>query len=296
MIDRQTYTFSRADGLLAAAASGDPAVVADIARRDLRFAADGVDAAEVCGVLLRGGGHTPFAEDNPWNVSHDQDLTEMLARIWAPVAAELPEFVGRLSREVMGLVLVRVEGEYRLGYIAFKPSYRSTTRAPSTVTDLPSVAPEGRLHWFWGGPPEELDTVGSGSTAYVLPPPVRTLASVHASLTAPTAEWAMGTGSLDVFVGDSLREQFAQWRETDEDDEDDDTEYAYGDDDFSDYDNYRLLASYEPGMQWSILVPPGADGRCLVSTFDHQDLNVFATAPFWEWFDDIATDILFGSA
>ncbi|MGW0664167.1 hypothetical protein [Streptodolium elevatio] len=140
MTDRQTYTFSQADELLAAAASGDPKAVADIVRRDLRLADDEGDDAEVCGVLLRGGGHAPFAEDNPWAVSHNRDLTEMLARIWAPVAAEVPEFVRTLSHEVMGLVLVRVGGEYRLGYVAFKPAYRSTTRAPSTVTDLPSVA------------------------------------------------------------------------------------------------------------------------------------------------------------
>lgn len=273
------YSFDRADELLATAASCDAAAIADIVRRDLRFDND----VDVCGVLLRGGGHAPFAEDNPWAASHDHDLTELLDRIWAPVAAEAPEFVRTLSREVMGLVLVRVAGDYRLGYIAFTPAYGRVTRAPSAVADLPSVASDGRLHWFWGGPPARVDTVGSGSTAFAMPAPVRMVASVHASLTAPTAEWSMDTGSLDISLGDTLREQFAQ-----EDDEDDD--------DLTEYADHRLLASYEPGMQWSILVPPATDEHCLVATFDHQDLNVVDTSPFWEWFHDTATYMLFGAA
>jgi hypothetical protein len=290
MTDSATYSFNQADELLAAAASGNAAAIADIVRHDHRFD----DEVDVCGVLLRGGGHAPFAEDNPWAASHDHDLTELLDRIWAPVAAEAPEFVRTLSREVMGLVLARVDGEYRLGYLAFKPALRRTTRAPSAVADLPSVASDGRLHWFWGSPPARLDTVGNGSPTFDMPAPVRIVASVHASLTAPTAEWSMDIGSLDTSLGETLREQFAQWRE-DEEDDDDDIEYAYDDDDFTKYDDHRLLASYPPGMQWSILVPPTTDELCLVSTFDHQDMNVFDTSPFWEWFRDTATSMLFGA-
>ncbi|MEO3825897.1 hypothetical protein [Actinomadura sp. B10D3] len=290
MTDMHTYAFTSPDELLAAVATGETATIADLVRRDLRL----TDEDDVCGVVLRGGGRSAFASDNPWALPDDGDLTALLQQVWAPAAAECPQFVRTLSREVMGVLLVRAKNEFRLGYIAFIPRGGRTVRAPSDVSELPSLAEDGQLHWFWGGPPTSLDVVGAAGAEFEVPDPVRIIASVHATLAAPDAEWSMDTGMLKASLGDALREQFEQWRE--DDDDDDDMEYAYDEEDFITYDDHRLLASYPPGMQYSVIVPGDAGQRdhCLVATFDHQDMNVVETRPFWEWFHRETSTLLFG--
>ncbi|GAA4946086.1 hypothetical protein GCM10023205_02270 [Yinghuangia aomiensis] len=41
------------------------------------------------------------------------------------------------------------------------------------------------------------------------------------------------------------------------------------------------------------LVPPTTDDDCRVAMFDHQDFGIFETRPFWEWFHDTASEMLF---
>ncbi|WP_171161895.1 hypothetical protein [Streptomyces sp. I05A-00742] len=279
MTDVHAYTFNQADELLAAVAAGEMTTIADMARRKLHL----TDDDSVCGMVLRGGGRSSFAADNPWALPDDGDLTALLNRVWAPVAAECPQFVQTLSREVMGVVLARKEDEYRLGYIAFMPKYGCTVRAPSDVSELPSLAVDGQLHWFWGGPPMLLDVVGTAGAEFVVPEPVRIVAAVHGTLTAPDIEWSMDTGMLDVSLGEVLREQSEEGREDDEDDF------------FAMYDDHRLLASCSAAIQSSVIVPgdAGQGDSCLVATFDHQDMNMGEIRPFWEWFRN-ETSLLFG--
>ncbi|MBG6089519.1 hypothetical protein [Actinomadura viridis] len=175
-----------------ALAEGDPRGVEQLLRRNTRLVLLGhewsgstkaAEAAELRGLVLLGGaGGVPFAADDPWRIPVGAGLADVLEHVWAPVAGHCPGFLAALRAEVLGLALIALEGRYLLGYLHF------ADRKGELPRDLKELAPytgANSLDVLWGTAPTSL-----GPTDVLplldesLPPGVRDLAAVHASLTS----------------------------------------------------------------------------------------------------------------
>ena len=266
-----------------------------VGRLDELCSFNGPGEGEVRGLLLRGGGGTPFAPDNPWTVPTAAGLEEALEHVWSPVAARCPRFRAALTREVLALALVH-EGEHRrLGYLF--PVEEGTDTGPATPLapeDLLALAETEELAWVWGEAPVAPEsTVPSGASP--TPAPVRELAGIHGSLVAAEARIDAAPGGTT--LADLLREQFSD----DEDDPWEDEEGAPEEGGLIDeyrkgaYDRHLLLGSYTPGADSVLLVPGGPDaaGEAVVAEFSHENMRLRAERPFWEWFDRYAPGYLF---
>ncbi|MEO3824405.1 hypothetical protein [Actinomadura sp. B10D3] len=166
-----------------------PAIEQMLSRdRELRLIARGwsdsdvpAEGAELRGLLLRGSETVlPLAADNPWGVSADADLWSAVEHVWAPVAERCPAFLAALRKELLGLALVEIEGRYLLGYL-----YLAMHDAPFAqhLRDLPRYEHfDARMRVLWGTVPTALGPEAVPAIGEPLPPGVRDLAAVHASL------------------------------------------------------------------------------------------------------------------
>ncbi|MBC6458958.1 hypothetical protein HKK72_13760 [Actinomadura sp. HBU206391] len=173
-------------------ADGDPRGVEQLLRSDTRLRLLGhewsgtlkaAETAELRGLLLLGGaGDVPFAVDSPWGIPAGAGLADALEHVWAPVARYCPGFLAALRAEVLGLALVAMEGRYLLGYLHLADR---NGELPRDLKDLAPYTGSDSLAVLWGTAPTSL-----GPTDVVplldepLPPGVRDLAAVHASLTS----------------------------------------------------------------------------------------------------------------
>lgn len=140
----------------------------------------------VVGLLLPGGvGDVPFP-DNPWNIPPSADLTQALARVWAPVAAYAPRFVTAVHDRTLALALLTDDGAPALGYFTWRHDDDRAGRlveAPDTLDRFADPARAYYLSLVVGSAPHNADpTAVVPRLAGPVPRPVRDFWAVHHSL------------------------------------------------------------------------------------------------------------------
>lgn len=108
---------------------------------DGRMVADDSFVGELLGFSLRGGAGVPISSPNPWGLTGSLDVNTAIRRIWRPVAADAPEFIEALVRNVFGLALVAYSGRLCLAYLHYQgdPPDGHDDCSAATIAELAGV-------------------------------------------------------------------------------------------------------------------------------------------------------------
>lgn len=129
------------------------------------------------GVVFRdGGGDIGFPRGNPWDVLPGTRFTEVIRRVWAPLAERAPVFVDTLIERLFAVVAVSISDRLCLAYILddSQREYPDGWTLAEMFTD-----DEVTVEVVWGSPPRDVATDAYPILRGPVPEALRALCAVH---------------------------------------------------------------------------------------------------------------------
>ncbi|MBO0780032.1 MAG: SMI1/KNR4 family protein [Ktedonobacteraceae bacterium] len=246
----------------------------------------GCASYNVVGLMHRGMPQAFFWQENPWAMRMDEGVDMALNRLWAPLEPMAPHFVQVLRTYVLGLVLLkeRESGTLALGYLHLVPYGDDELRKYQVERQLPSSLDSDRLIDWMGlaslsmligyAPHDPHDDRCPRAPEFRLPVALRELYSLHAGIEAGNTLSAPQRLSDFTWVTktEDLLTRFNERTSGHMPDRYIAFAHDRGGDEFV-FDRDRLDTRGDP----------------LVAYWDHETWNVGGHQPFWDWFEEHAS-------